>query len=83
MELNCIFSDPINLGEPENYDWEYSSINCTATSTEEQSTSTIQSIENGFTYGEIVISFFLMSIFFVMFFSALFFAVRGIRIKNV
>jgi hypothetical protein len=73
LNLKCEFSKPVNLGSPENADWEYSEMNCLgegADETEEQivnaSTGATFTIEKTFSYGDvffIILAIILLSYF--------------------
>jgi len=70
----CTFSAPVNLDGVLAPDYEYSVSTCVTTT---NASSTVYA-HGGFTYGEILISFFLLLIFSLLFFSEL----RNMIFKN-
>ena len=62
-EIECQFSAPVNLETPPKYDWEYSLMNCQATTTfeliENASTGASFYLRQEISYGDILVITFL------------------------
>jgi len=79
--IQCNYFNPLNKegNFPDNKDfWNYASSTCII----EQNTSSAVLDYNGFTYGEIIISFFAFLSFVVILYAVIFFTLRGIKIKQ-
>lgn len=72
---SCDLSSPVDISQGEIADFEYSKIDCTATTTVEATSSTYPVFSQGFTQGEMINSVFLFMIFLVVLFSASWFGV--------
>lgn len=76
---SCSFYNPQEIGTSSSKTTQFASTTCSTSYG--YSTSTNQSIYNGFTYGDVVISVFLFLLFSVSIYSFFYFKIKGFKVR--
>jgi hypothetical protein len=88
--ITCSYANPMVLDKgvlalatsKDSGAFQFGSSTCSALSQGSSTTSTVQSVYDGFTYGEIVISFFAFAAVLILAYAFLWFSVKGFKIRQ-